>query len=56
MNHFGPMYQTQDISDWTASRLAEWIAEHPDWAGAKFRACSCEICGETVELVRPAEN
>lgn len=53
MSHYGPMYETQDISGWTAGQMAEWLAANPGWADADIRSCTCEICGDAVELVRP---
>jgi hypothetical protein len=56
VSHYGPMYETTDVTGWTARRLAEWIAEHPDWAEADLSSCDCSICGEVVELKRLKEQ
>jgi hypothetical protein len=52
MSHYGPMYETQDISYWEAGRLADWLAGNPDWRDAEIRSCTCEMCGDVTELVR----
>lgn len=55
MSHYGPLDVTQDITGWSAGQLADWIRDNPDWQQAAIRACTCEICGEVVELVRRSE-
>jgi hypothetical protein len=52
MNHYGPMYETRDVTDWTGGQVAEWVVANPGWSGAQLASCSCEICGDVVELKR----
>jgi hypothetical protein len=46
------MYETTDITGWTAGELVKWLAVHPDWADADIRSCECETCGDVTELAR----
>lgn len=52
MSHWGPMYETEDVSGWSGRQLAEWLASNPGWLDATLSSCDCEICGSVVELVR----
>jgi hypothetical protein len=52
MSHYGPVYETHDITGERFERVMDWVVQHPEWLSAEIRSCSCEICGDVTELVR----